>query len=83
MNSSMIRFPDGDVFGSAYGAMESMGLLAKIINRCERRSRQYLRHILLIITGLTVEEKCFAIFWHPLSLNNNYPEGRTTWGISE
>lgn len=45
------------MFGSAYRTMKSMNFLSKFINACERASRQYFRHILLVVTSLTIEEK--------------------------
>jgi len=54
IHSPTIHFPQGDLFGSAYRAMKAMHFLHQLINRSERRSRQYLRYILLEVTGLTI-----------------------------
>ena len=63
-------FSYDDMLGSAHGAMEAMHFLHKLFNRCERRVRQYLRDILLEVTGFAVKEKSLTLFWHLQPLFN-------------
>ncbi|ATX79789.1 hypothetical protein Ga0123461_1373 [Mariprofundus aestuarium] len=44
-----------------------MHLFAQLINSIERRSRQYLRHVLLKVAGFAVEEIGCSFFWHHFS----------------